>query len=120
MKIFIQSMQLVKNMANVTWYELTFAVCIKSLFQTFFHLSVTGHHTHTEISSFMPVSYYGGPQLSRQNQKPHGKNKIPHGKTKNLVSSKKKPWAYVFCSFPIRIYREWRLPFVAIVIFLSL
>ena len=26
---------------------------------------------------------YGGPQLSQQNQKPHGKNKIPHGKTKN-------------------------------------
>ena len=25
---------------------------------------------------------YGDPQLSRQNQKPHGKNKIPHGKTK--------------------------------------
>ena len=30
--------------------------------------------------------YYGGPQLSRQNQKPHGKNKIPHGKTKNLTT----------------------------------
>ena len=29
---------------------------------------------------------YGGPQLSRQNQKPHGKNKIPHGKTKNLTA----------------------------------
>ena len=28
---------------------------------------------------------YGGPQLSRQNQKPHGKNKIPHGKTENFV-----------------------------------
>ena len=28
----------------------------------------------------MPVSCCGGPQLSRQNQKPHGKNKIPHGK----------------------------------------
>jgi len=30
--------------------------------------------------------FYGGPQLSRQNQKPHGKNKIPHGKTKNLTA----------------------------------
>ena len=29
---------------------------------------------------------YGGPQLSRQNQKPHGKNKIPHGKTENLTA----------------------------------
>ena len=29
---------------------------------------------------------YDGPQLSRQNQKPHGKNKIPHGKTKNLTA----------------------------------
>ena len=39
------------------------------------------------------TGYYGGPQLSRQNQKPngktkipHGKNKIPHGKTKNLTA----------------------------------
>ena len=29
---------------------------------------------------------YGGPQLSRQKQKPHGKNKIPHDKTKNLTA----------------------------------
>ena len=29
---------------------------------------------------------YGGLQLSRQNQKPHGKNKIRHGKTKNLTA----------------------------------
>ena len=47
-------------------------------------------------------SNYGGPQLSRQNQKPHaktkypwqnrkphGKNKIPHGKTKNLTTKTK-------------------------------
>ena len=47
-------------------------------------------------------SNYGGPQLSRQNQKPHaktkyprqnrkphGKNKIPHGKTKNLTAKTK-------------------------------
>ena len=25
-------------------------------------------------------------KTSRQNQKPHGKNKIPHGKTKNLTA----------------------------------
>ena len=25
-------------------------------------------------------------KTSRQNQKPHGKNKIPHGKTKNLMA----------------------------------
>ena len=31
--------------------------------------------------------FYGGPQLSRQNQKPHGKNKIPHGKTENLTAT---------------------------------
>ena len=63
---------------------------------------------------------YGGPQLSRQNQKPHGKNenitakpktsrqkqntsrqnqkphgksKIPHGKTKNLTAKTKYPTA---------------------------
>ena len=33
--------------------------------------------------------YYGGPQLSRQNQKPHGLNKIPHGKTENLTAKTK-------------------------------
>ena len=33
--------------------------------------------------------YYGGPQLSRQNQKPHGKNKIPHDKTKTLTAKPK-------------------------------
>ena len=32
------------------------------------------------------VRTYGGPQLSQQNQKPHGINKIPHGKTKNLMA----------------------------------
>ena len=39
----------------------------------------------------MPVSYYGGPQLSRQNQKPYGKNKIPRGKTNNFTA-KPKTW----------------------------
>ena len=33
--------------------------------------------------------YYGGPQLSRQNQKPHGKNKIPYVKTENLTAKTK-------------------------------
>ena len=50
-------------------------------------------------------STYGGPQLSRQNQKPHaktkypwqnrkphGKNKIPHGKTKNLTAKTNTSW----------------------------
>ena len=32
---------------------------------------------------------YCGQQLSRQNQKPHGKNKIPHDKTKNLMAKPK-------------------------------
>ena len=40
------------------------------------------------ISVADPVGY-GGPQLSRQNQKPHGKNKIPHGKTENLTAKTK-------------------------------
>ena len=35
--------------------------------------------------------YYGGLQLSRQNQKPHGKNKIRHGKTKKLHRKNKIP-----------------------------
>ena len=34
----------------------------------------------------MVTGLYGGPQLSRQNQKSHGKNKIPHGKTKSLTA----------------------------------
>ena len=34
-------------------------------------------------------SSYGGPQLSQQNQKPHGKNKIPHSKTENLTAKTK-------------------------------
>ena len=39
------------------------------------------------VSMYSKMHYpYGGPQLSRQNQKPHGKNKIPHDKTKNLTA----------------------------------
>ena len=65
---------------------------------------------YTYRSLYSSLSYvYGGPQLSqqnqkchgktknltaktktsRQNQKPHGKNKIPHGKTKNLTAKTK-------------------------------
>ena len=32
---------------------------------------------------------YGSPQLSRQNQKPQGKNKIPHGKPKTSLQNRK-------------------------------
>ena len=35
------------------------------------------------------ILQYGDPQLSRQNQKPRGKNKIPHGKTKNITDRTK-------------------------------
>ena len=41
------------------------------------------------IVLFNRVSHYGGPQLSQQNQKPHGKNKTPHGKTENLTAKTK-------------------------------
>ena len=37
---------------------------------------------------FQPATY-GGPPLSRQNQKPHDKNKILHGKTENLTAKTK-------------------------------
>ena len=40
----------------------------------------------TSLNQGLEKLSYGGPQLSRQNQKPHGKNKIPHGKTKNLTA----------------------------------
>ena len=38
---------------------------------------------------FDSLGAYGGPQLSRQNQKPHDKTKIPHGKTENLTAKPK-------------------------------
>ena len=38
---------------------------------------------------FDSLGAYGGPQLSRQNQKPHDKTKIPHGKTENLTAKTK-------------------------------
>ena len=54
-----------------------------------------------KIEIFTPlVSSYGGPQLSRQNQKPHGKTKkprgkikIPHDKTKYFTAKTKYPTA---------------------------
>ena len=42
-----------------------------------------------EVSRWNVALLDGGPQLSRQNQKPHGKNKIPHGKTENLTAKTK-------------------------------
>ena len=52
--------------------------------------------THMDFTSSDAGSSptYGGPQLSRQNQKPHGKTKIPHGKNKNLTA---KPKLFCFC-----------------------
>ena len=38
---------------------------------------------------FDSLGAYGGPQLSRQNQKPHDKTKIPHGKTESLTAKPK-------------------------------
>ena len=38
---------------------------------------------------FDSLGAYGGPQLSRQNQKPHDKTKIPHGKTEKLTAKPK-------------------------------
>ena len=43
----------------------------------------------TRLTSVANPGGYGGPQLSRQNQKPHGKNKIPHDKTKTLTAKPK-------------------------------
>ena len=42
-----------------------------------------------EVSRWNVALLDGGPQLSRQNEKPHGKNKIPHGKTENLTAKPK-------------------------------
>ena len=42
-----------------------------------------------EKSSLGAAQYYGGPQLSRQNQKPHGKNKNITAKTKYLAAKPK-------------------------------
>ena len=41
------------------------------------------------VSSANIPGVYGGPQLSQQKQKPHGKNKIRHGKTENLTAKPK-------------------------------
>ena len=55
-------------------------------------------HTCRQLNSKMGLrflvrergcKFYGCPQLSQQNQKPHGKNKIPHGKTENLTAKPK-------------------------------
>ena len=59
--------------------------------------------THMDFTSSGAGSSptYGGPQLSRQNQKPHGKNKIPHGKTKAILL-----WSIWFCREVLCCCRE--------------
>ena len=43
-------------------------------------------HGYKTLIGRCKILQYGGPQLSLQNQKPHGKNKIPHGKLKPNTS----------------------------------
>ena len=54
-------------------------------------LVIMRQKTRNECETYLVLCkrWYGGPQLSRQNQKPHGKNKIPHGKTENLTAKTK-------------------------------
>ena len=52
-------------------------------------LCLSGFELYSSWVPLVILHLYGGPQLSRQNQKPHGKNKIPHGKTKNLTAKTK-------------------------------
>ena len=42
---------------------------------------MVAHNYHGKTKNLMVKA-----KTSRQNQKPHGKNKIPHGKTKNLTA----------------------------------
>ena len=49
-------------------------------------LCLSGSELYSSWVPLVILHLYGGPQLSRQNQKPHGKNKIPHGKTENLTA----------------------------------
>ena len=44
-------------------------------------LSMVAHICHGKTKNLTAKT-----KTSRQNQKPHGKNKIPHGKTKNLTA----------------------------------
>ena len=43
--------------------------------------SMVAHNCHGKTKNLTTKT-----KTSRQNQKPHGKNKIPHGKTKNLTA----------------------------------
>ena len=52
-------------------------------------LCLSGFELYSSWVPLVILHLYGGPQLSRQNQKPHGKNKIPHGKTKTLTAKTK-------------------------------
>ena len=47
------------------------------------HISMVAHTCHGKTKNFTSKT-----KTSRQNQKPHGKNKIPHGKTKNLTAKR--------------------------------
>ena len=46
-------------------------------------------HGKTENLTAKPKTSRQKQNTSRQNQKPHGKNKIPHGKTENLTAKTK-------------------------------
>ena len=45
------------------------------------HKAMVAHNCHGKTENLTAKT-----KTSRQNQKPHGKNKIPHGKTKNLTA----------------------------------
>ena len=45
------------------------------------HSPMVAHNCHGKTKNLTAKT-----KTSRQNQKPHGKNKIPHGKTKNLTA----------------------------------
>ena len=88
-------------MAKTTW--------IPPRFKNQLHCGIVAGERGMESSvAARAGSHYGGPQLSRQNQKPHGKNKIPHGKTKYFTAKTKyltrqkqiptaKPKLFCFC-----------------------
>ena len=47
------------------------------------HSPMVAHNCHGKTKNLTAKT-----KTSRQNQKPHGKNKIPHGKTKNLTAKR--------------------------------
>ena len=62
-------------MVHVAWQE-----------DSLLERTVKRHHYFSVVGK---RGSYGGTQLSRQNQKPHGKNKKHHGKTRNLTAKTK-------------------------------